>query len=702
MSIRIEAINVEKLGPISELNLRLGQFNLIYGRNELGKTYLVEFILKSLFRNLGNWRLRDFSANGCVLVSGIEDQPVSFSLSSRRKLEDYWETADQGLPINIARLLVVKGGELSMVENTPGGVDKAVLKEYLSSEYVLDKIQNKIPATIQRSEIYNTIIEGSNRGDNKRRNSLIKDLRKTNNLFDRIDELYSGGPMESLNRENQNLKRDVDNQLKAKRHLAYTLEQEKNKLQEKRAKVPERELEELRQKFYTYQQKTFEFKRKERRFKEAQQNSAHYNWLKYAIEAYEKRSQQGGIRPKPLYLILGLLSLVAAIVSAYLNALWVTALTTIFLIVFGWLYTTQYRGLITRAVDIDTVDKISSDFKRRFGRKLTNIALMRELMLQIETDYFVSKSLKDELEEYTAELDTLEININQQLNRLGCKNVEKENWESSINGLANKVEYLEGQIRQNERDLASLNIDEADYLVDCINIEYDELKLTDLKNQRDAIQQKFQELTHDLDNLKQAICSETNNDITNDWEDLIQDLKIRYEEVISEYKEITSKILAQILVNQEINKIREKEDEKIRDGLHSKFVSDPLFGITKRYQRVELEGDKIFIGDPYSDFPLSELSTAAQEQVLLALRIGLASKIIKQERMFLILDDAFQHSDWERREWLLDNVVGLAQNGWQIIYFTMDDHIKDLFLDKGKTVFGGQFHAVGLDGVSLL
>ena len=76
---------------------------------------------------------------------------------------------------------------------------------------------------------------------------------------------------------------------------------------------------------------------------------------------------------------------------------------------------------------------------------------------------------------------------------------------------------------------------------------------------------------------------------------------------------------------------------------------------------------------------LQEISTGAREQVLLSLRLGFAANLFKDDQLFLILDDAFQHSDWTRRKNLVQQMFQLASNGWQIVYFTMDDHIKGLF-----------------------
>ncbi|HCQ15235.1 MAG TPA: tetraacyldisaccharide 4'-kinase, partial [Cryomorphaceae bacterium] len=37
----------------------------------------------------------------------------------------------------------------------------------------------------------------------------------------------------------------------------------------------------------------------------------------------------------------------------------------------------------------------------------------------------------------------------------------------------------------------------------------------------------------------------------------------------------------------------------------------------------------------------------------------------------VILDDAFQHSDWERRPRMIEYMVKLVKEGWQVFYFTM-------------------------------
>jgi uncharacterized protein YhaN len=144
-------------------------------------------------------------------------------------------------------------------------------------------------------------------------------------------------------------------------------------------------------------------------------------------------------------------------------------------------------------------------------------------------------------------------------------------------------------------------------------------------------------------------------------------------------------------VNEVLADVRTHEDEKIRSGLKAPAVMTSLRQITDHYESLDLEGDQLVVSDPYGDYPLPGLSTGAQEQVLLAVRMGFASMLAGGQPLFLILDDAFQHSDWVRRERLVEEVVRLAKDGWQVTYLTMDDHLRDLFRKAGKKEFGEAF-----------
>jgi len=59
--------------------------------------------------------------------------------------------------------------------------------------------------------------------------------------------------------------------------------------------------------------------------------------------------------------------------------------------------------------------------------------------------------------------------------------------------------------------------------------------------------------------------------------------------------------------------------------------------------------------------------------------------------LFLIPDDAFQPSDWLRRERLVKGVLRAETGGCQVTLRTKDDHLKGLLEEAGKRQSGDGF-----------
>jgi uncharacterized protein YhaN len=205
------------------------------------------------------------------------------------------------------------------------------------------------------------------------------------------------------------------------------------------------------------------------------------------------------------------------------------------------------------------------------------------------------------------------------------------------------------------------------------------------------VQKRIQEEETNFELLKTEIRSAMSDKTTTSWDDLLENLRQHYRQLMDEYRGVTSKVLAGIVVSQVITDARQQEDEKIKAILQSPVVQRPLYAITKKYNKATLIGEILRVSDRFEEFDIAELSTGAREQILLALRIGFAARIMGNETAFLVLDDAFQHSDWTRREYSIDSVITLAKNDWQIIYLSMDDHIRDLFNNVVKREFESDY-----------
>ncbi|MFQ5708854.1 MAG: ATP-binding protein [bacterium] len=683
MPIHIDEINVRNLGPVAQLSVRLGALNLIYGHNEQGKTYLVEFLIRSLFRNSGQWKLRGSQGQGRVSVKGISAETVHFSPDSTQKLEDFWQDSFQGLPADFSKLLVVKAAEVELA-NVAGGVNKAILKRYLSSKEILDHIDRRITKTIRESRIENHLIIGQKRGEIAVREELSRDLESIDRLFDQIDKGYSGGRRQTLADQIQKLEEQQARLLLAKQHLAFKVAQEISSLKEARSRIAREKLEALKSDVVLFTEKTADFKRKQEEQKRAALQSDKYEWLRQARDVYEKALNQEVGRPSPLILI-GLLLAVGAVAAFALlknPAATLAALTGV--VALGLFYLLRYQKLARQAVKSEELGKIQNEFRKNFGRESVDLASILELLQEQEAAHNTAQLLAQQLSEDSRGLEALQAKLAGSFYDLTGERQKPESWEQVLRQLSTQLQDIENAIREKEIFLAQLGVDASDYRSTPAELEYSKHLLEEVEAELDAVRKEIAEETRKLDILKQLICQQTGDDIATDWESLILNLRNLRERQSQAYKTKTAEILGKIAVHNVLEELRKTEDAKIIAGLNSNEVQSALFAVTNRYKSLRLEADQLLIADQFQVFPLEELSTGAQEQTLLALRIGFSSRLMKRDALFLILDDAFQFSDWNRRDLLLGKAVALVKNGWQIIYLTMDDNIRDRFLEQGK------------------
>ncbi len=698
MAIHIDHINVENAGPISELQLDLGPFNLIYGRNEQGKTFVVEFVIRCLFNNLTGWTLRDDDCRGKLVLSGLTDAPRDFMPSSRRKLEDYLLETEPGLPEQISRLLVIKGAELSFERARRSGISRAVLKQLLSGHGVLDDVQKDISKTVRGATLENGQIVGHRRGEIRNREHLTGDLSAIDDLFAEIERTYSGGERSALKRSIEQLEEAIAEQETARRHKAYQIHQQIQKHEKRLRQLPPEEMEQLNEDFRRLQETQTRVERQQEKLAALEQESRHYGWLEEAIALYEARGVQGGMSLSPIYPAAILGALLLAVISSFLQFPLGTFVLVVIAAVVGWLTLSRYRSALENATDVEEIKKLEAEFQDRFDRQLSGLPQMKTMKKGMEEAYHGANALRGDLQEEEETVSQIRAQVTSRLQRLTGQSIAENNWSKAINRLNGLRDELQQELNRQNVALARLGVAADDYHVEPAPVEYSQETQQSLRNDLEQAQAELQAKTDELRTLKQRVSEKTGDEITLEWETLIHNLQRKRQEIAAEYRAVTAQIVAGILVNGQLEAIRKQEEEKIREKLGSDVVCGPVFDITRRYSGMAYEDGSVFVTDDYGRFPFADLSTGAREQVLLGLRIGFAAHLLRQSRLFLLLDDAFQHADWQRRRWLLDQVVALAKDGWQIVYFTMDDHIRDLFNAAGQTHFGNryQFHELGV------
>ena len=657
MPINIQKIAVKGLGPLDEFTGMLGKINLIYGRNEKGKTFLVEFILKSLFRNINPFGLRDLNPSGQVFVSGLETGVSAFSPTSRKKLENFWEENIQGMPTNIAQLLVVKGAELDFIDNTRAGISKKTIKSFLSSEEVLDRIQNKIQVSVQEAVVENGKIIGANRGELKNRDSISAQLKQVEELIENVNQNYSGGRLTSLLAEQKLLAQKLGEQENAKRFLAYELSRSIQNNEEKNRLMQDKGLSKLLEDYDSLIKAMDDLRRTREKQKLAEDDSEHFEWVDSALVQYEKFLNRGGQIPKQTNLFVAATLFIAvsglALLGFILNQMAINdyeiyiycgiGVVTLLGLLFGSLFYQQQQKSAQAIAQRVELKKLEKTYKELFNKYLSDIAQLKNHHQLLQEAYHKSKAVAEDVEEYVTKIETIKEQILNGLGKFGIQQKDDARWEETITELKNDYDKREQFIQKLTIDLANLDIEPLQYLRTDPGINFNKETINGLTKELREIQLQIQEEENVLELMKTKIRSAISDQDTAEWEKLLEKLSQKKIELTEEYKDITSKILASSLVSRVISEVRKQEDEKLKASLQMPIVKKPLFDITKRYKEIDLDGPNITVSDGYEEFDVANLSTAAREQVLLALRLGIAAKIMDNDTAFLLLDDAFQH-----------------------------------------------------------
>lgn len=701
MAIRIDRIRVNRGGPLGDdFVLEPGDLNLIYGHNETGKTYVVESMIKFLFRTSSrapvDWNLRDWEIAGRVVVSGLEDDPVSFTKTSR-KLEDYWEEGT-GLPQDLSRLLVVKAGETLLAKKEKDSVGRGILKDYLSGEGLLDEMGTRISSTLQDTTVHDGQLDGPQRGEIRNRKQLRKHLDNMDTLLSAVEEGYASGEVYLLRQQKEKIEAELDMLKNARRHHAGRLHKEIQALSQEREPLPgEEKLAALESEISVCESKKAEVESKSDTLKNLEITSDNYLWAKNALTNYQEIVSGLGVSgPKPMFMFFALVFLAGAVVTGLLGLSIPLVLCVAGSVAFFILHYMGTRKALTRAGDSMELENVKAEFQNRFGSKLTDRAALQAQLDRLEKNHHRASALKEDLDELTPDISLRKSSITETLKAWTDIEPSPPEWRDTIGELRNNISDLEYQINSLDRELASLNVQEEEYLDQDPGAKWDAERYGALEGERAETEKALDGEMNELERLKSLVSQVTGSE-SFEWEELITVLRDKREATAQEYRRLTAEILAKVQVNAVIQEFRKEENSRIAEGLKREELTEPLHTLTGRYSRIRQEEDSglVLVTDEDEEYPLAAISTGAQEQTFLALRMGFASIAMEGQTAFLILDDAFQHSDWPRRERLVTHTLNLVNAGWQVFYFAMDDHIRDLFLEAGGAL-GDRFRSLGL------
>lgn len=710
MGVTINKISVKNLGPIKNFSAGFGIFNLIYSKNERGKTFLTEFIIRCLFKNISRWSYLREGGRGKVTITGLEKQAVDFTLHSRKKMEDYWESSEKGLPFSMPKLLVARGGEAGIEDGE--GISKFLIKEVLSGINILDKIdsESNISKTVRKAEINNSQIIISNAGEGKKYNDAREELNNIERQFDEIENEYAHGLIKTCKMEEKAMQDRLARLDRAKRHLAYLISERIKKLNEKLNDVPQDELAKTESELSIFRSKQDTYSQLEEEYKTALERSKDYSWLESALSHYKDLISKTVKTPGKFLLYLCGVFIAAGITATVLilsfyqkipaSLLPVCAGIICFcflaVLVSFLLYIKKLGDFSKEAGQNEELNKIKHEFKKRTGLELTDISLLESTLNEQREPASRSEFLEKQITSLKKELKEQHFLIKRRTESFYAGKVDEADWEEIIRQLKQNNKNMNSQIDSEKEELYKLDVPPEEYIPEETGIKYSQEEYEKVKSVLEDKRNEIKNREDMIQNLKYRICGITKDDPGIEWEELIENLRRIRQQAQDSLKEISAGIIAGRTVHKIVSGLREEEDLKIKESLQSETVIKPLKDITQRYTGLNIDNGNLIISDPYDNFGIRDLSTGAREQVMLALRIGFIRKLLKEDSLFLVLDDAFQHSDWEKREILIEKLADIAKNGWQIIYMTMDDHIKGLFERTGKKFKKGQYESFEL------
>ena len=704
MNIHIDQIKVTRDGPLAEdFELDCGNLNLIYGQNESGKSYLVECLIKSLFktsdRSIRQWPLRLWDPRAQITVSGLSNGPIKFKPASEEKLESLWHVSDKPLPDDLAHLLVVREGATWLAEtgSEDDGVGMDVLRNFLSGKKLLDGVKKRISKNLQETTIIEGEPQGKKVGEIKARIALVEELNKLDALLSECDRKSSQGRLVALEADKKQLQNNVSTMDHAKRHKASMLASSINAHQAALDILPAgKEIGRLSEKIGQFwnNKKKLAANKKPAELAKLQGQIDDHQYLVNATTTYKSVAASGQQSGNPQWLLpAALLSMIVASIAALASWSILSVLTGVIaiLLVAGHLWVSRQEAA-TEPGNSAELERLAVEYQRRFDEPLADLASLkakREKFTQLSATARASIEKQQQTE---AELGDARNEISLSLTRLSGQEVEQASWDSSIESLNEDRHEKKQEIQRLTQSLTALGVPTDQYLPEDPGEDYEAAEFEHLQQKLAAIQDEISTNEDQLENLRQRVMIASDIDNAAGWEELLDGLRTRREKVAEDYRLLTAEIIGKILVHKVVAEQRNQENDRIRQGLESSSIAEALKHFSGRYRNFHLtEEEELEVEDASGNqFPVSMLSTGTQEQVFLSLRIGFASRALGKRTGFLLLDDAFQHSDWERREGLIQQCLSLIEQGWQVFYFAMDDHVRDLFQEAGESL-GDQF-----------
>lgn len=629
--MKIEKIKINSFGKLENKEYNLSEnINLIYGKNEAGKSTLLKFIQNTFYGTSKNKKGKTFSDYDLYKPwnDGDFSGKIKYKLDSGEEYEVYREFGKKSPKIYNNKL-----EDISKKFN----IDKTTGNEFFFEQTKVDEftfltsivsMQQEVKLNKQDQNVYiQKIANLAGTGDDGV--SYKKAIDKLNKKqLDEIGTDRSSGKPINISISKINKYEEEIKELEIYKEKQYNIEKEINDLKKEIEKEKNKEeyLKELKEKKdeerIENEKINFNDKILNKNEESIEKNKNEIEDLINKKEKIESNKIENKINGKIYFILIFIFCLSAIAIYVIIKNITFSMILCILAIGLLILYFINKNKVLKQNKKVlEKINKINYEFDEKIS------------------------SLKNEIK-------ILEENNSEQKNEI--KKINEK-----INSLKNEKEKIKNKY------IYKLNNEELNLLFNCI--DYNEI----IDNVQNLI--RIKELNLNTLELNNKNIIENLENLIN-LEELLQIEKQNYEEL----KEKNDKInMAKMLI--------EKAYEKMKNSVTPKFtsnLSENIFEISDgKYKKVTINDDEgIIVELPNGKYVSAEkLSGGTIEQLYLSLRLSMA-KEISDENMPIILDEAFAYYDDER----LKNTLEFLSNKFkenQIILFTCTNREKEV-LDK--------------------
>ncbi len=739
--MKIKEFWIQRYGPLPNRGeIKLSDFNLIYGMNEVGKTLTIEALIRLLLGKTS----RKFSK-----IDRVEEEPEGYIIINTEEGDKkigreirLFDIVDLRIP-ECRNIFIIRNSDLSIEE--PDFYTEITDRLTGLETKKIEKLKEKILDIAKITPTYLFF-------DRKEDNNLKSRMVKAKSLLEEIEPLKKEVEKEGLDQlEKKRIK--LSNEIKTKEKLekkyddarrrekfekgdkALELRNKKLKGKEKLEKFIREDYQKWRDAEKSIQilgkeemDEKNELKEKEERlrileegikekeieFDTLKENNKIVDECKLQVEDLKGRKvkitgdeESLSLENRWLWFFssLAILSIIGRIFHPSIPLFF---LTLLFLTIIFIFFTLRWR-----------IKKRKSKYKKDLSKIEMKLASSGLKALTIQ-------DLIREIEEFNRQYKKMEAYLNEEkMSRISLKESIKEKSSKKIPEIENKIqknkeiiqdikdsslskdlkeyerklkerEECERIIGEEERALEELfpggNWEEeiekiSNYANKATSLVYSENEYKKLGEELDSTQEKLNELENKIGNFEEKFkeIERKSNEVLLDKDircDGTNDLK-RVKDEILEFIDLNEKRKEEAKIATEIlDEINKEERSKIAEQFgEGSSVSNYFSWITEGlYKRVDFDGEsgmiKVMMKDGMS-LPAWKLSGGAYDQLYLSIRLALGEKLLSDKKGFFIMDDPFIKASPERLEREIETLRNICKSGWQIIYFSAKGEIKE-------------------------